>query len=412
MPTLAVGIQTKATLCVWTAHCLLKPLLIRQGFVGRVLLLLLLLPTTIHAQQALYNSGNIRIHANGQLGFHTHLINDTPFENNLGLAGFYGDAPLTVSGAMMPVFYDTELLNPGGLDLLTPLGVTNNHNFIIGDVRTPRNSPDAFKNFIEEAFYVGDSDATKVDGYAAISNKQSFTFPVGDSQQLRPLILNSSGVNAFAKCAYFLEDPNNPSTFPPFSTDNRAQTIAAVSNREFWRLEGSLSSTISLSWNTRSDLGSIAPDLNSITLMGWSKIIGRWVSLGQEALGGDLDNGFISSAPFLPDDYEIITFGSLAEPSDILTLDNYLLTPNGDGINDFLEIIELEQSPNNKLSIFDRNGLLVFEMTNYRNEFTGISNVDNLVINREQGLPEGIYFYVLSMDDLGLNYQGFLYLER
>jgi gliding motility-associated-like protein len=265
---------------------------------------------------------------------------------------------------------------------------------------------------MQEAFYTGETDATKVDGYAAITNKQSFTFPVGDARQLRPLILNSEGVNTFAKCAYFREDPNNPSTFPSFPTTARAQTIAAVSSAEFWRLEGSVPSTVSLSWNPQSNLAAIAANLNSVTLMGWSKSAGRWLSLGQEGAGGDLDNGFVSSAPFVPDEYEIITFGSLAEPTDILSLDNYLLTPNGDGVNDFLEIIELEQSPHNKISIFDRNGLKVFEMVNYTNEFTGTANVDNLVINKKQGLPEGIYFYVIRMDDLGLNYQGFLYLER
>ena len=97
---------------------------------------------------------------------------------------------------------------------------------------------------------------------------------------------------------------------------------------------------------------------------------------------------------------------------ELLTLDNYYVSPNGDGINDFLEIPELELSPNNRLEIYDRRGLKVFQMDNYQNEFTGISNVDNLVLNRNIGLPEGLYFYIVSMDDLGLNFQGFLFLER
>ncbi len=51
-------------------------------------------------------------------------------------------------------------------------------------------------------------------------------------------------------------------------------------------------------------------------------------------------------------------------------------------------------------------------MINYTDQFGGISNIDNLVINRDQGLPEGVYFYVISLDDLSLNYQGFLFLDR
>jgi gliding motility-associated-like protein len=93
-------------------------------------------------------------------------------------------------------------------------------------------------------------------------------------------------------------------------------------------------------------------------------------------------------------------------------LDNYLLTPNNDGINDVLVIEELELSPNNTIQIYDRNGLKVFELNNYTDEFNGFSNIDNLVINREQGLPRGVYFYLINMIDLGLNYQGFLVIER
>ena len=96
----------------------------------------------------------------------------------------------------------------------------------------------------------------------------------------------------------------------------------------------------------------------------------------------------------------------------MLTLDNYIVTPNGDGINDFLEIPELVDNPNNSIRIFDRRGLKVFEMENYTNEFTGYSNVDNLVIAKDLGLPEGVYFYLVTLNDLGLNYQGFLFLDQ
>jgi gliding motility-associated-like protein len=290
--------------------------------------------------------------------------------------------------------------------------VLNNTNFIAGDFTTPRAQTDVFYHFIQEAFYVGDSDASKVDGYATVTEQQSFTFPVGDAAQLRPLILNSESSNPLAKCAYFLEDPDNPSAFPPFDTEIRPRTIGGISGVEFWRLEGSVPSTITLSWNSRSNMGDLVTEVDQIIIMGWNKSAGSWLPLGKLALGGDLGMGFVSSETFVPDEYEVITFGSLAEPEDILTLDNYLLTPNGDGINDVLVVPEMEQSPNNSIRIYDRYGLKVFEMVNYTDEFGGVSNVNNVVIDREKGLPEGIYFYLISLDDLDLNDQGFLYLER
>jgi gliding motility-associated-like protein len=364
------------------------------------------------AQPALYNSGNLRIHEQGQLGFHANLINNGIFDDNLGLVGFYGNAPLEVSGALNPVFFDVEIAADGGVILRTSVSVRNNTNFISGDFRTDKAQPQLFYEFLRDAFYVGESDVSKVEGYATLSGQQNFTFPVGDRQFVRPLILNSEGENAFARCAYFFEDPNFPSTFPGFNTQIKPRTIEAVSTFEFWRLEGSVTSNVTLSWNARSNLVAIAEEVGNILVMGWNKAAQQWLPLGNTAIGGDLTDGFVTSGPFVPDDFEIITFGSLAVAEELLTLDNYYVSPNGDGINDFLLIPELELSPNNRLEIYDRRGLKVFQMDNYQNEFNGISNVDNLVLNRGIGLPEGLYFYIVFMEDLGLNFQGFLFLER
>ncbi len=112
----------------------------------------------------------------------------------------------------------------------------------------------------------------------------------------------------------------------------------------------------------------------------------------------------------MPNDYEAITFGALGEPTELLALDNYLVTPNGDGINDYLEIPELEQSPNNLVRIFNRLGLKVFEQANYTDQFTGIANSGTVIMNREAGLPQGVYYYIASLYDLDLEFQGFLYL--
>ncbi len=363
-------------------------------------------------QTALYNSGNLRIHEEGTLGFHTDLINDGPFDENSGLAGFYGSDLITVSGALAPILYDVEIFNSSGVLLNTSLAVANNTDFFLGDFVSPRNNPSVSYSYLQNAFSTGASDDSKVDGYASLSGQQNFTFPVGDDAQLRPLIMDSNGVNSLALCAYFFEDPNNPSTFPAFNTGIKPRNIFGVSTVEFWRLEGSVLSRVTLAWNPRSNLAGLTADVNSITVMGWSKASSQWVNLGRESLAGDLDNGIVRSAPFIPDDYEILTFGSADEPEELLALEDYYLSPNGDGINDFLEIPELELSPNNRLEIYDRRGLKVFQMDNYRDEFTGISNVDNMVLNRNIGLPEGLYFYIVSMEDLGLNFQGFLFLER
>ena len=95
-----------------------------------------------------------------------------------------------------------------------------------------------------------------------------------------------------------------------------------------------------------------------------------------------------------------------------MDLSNYLVTPNGDGDNDFLKIPELEQFPNNHMRIYTRNGQLVFDQINYTNQFNGYANQGDVVINRKKGLPSAVYFYLVTLDDLNMEYQGFLYLKN
>ena len=373
-----------------------------------------LLTVWSNAQTALYNSGNIQIHEQGQMGFHTNLINDGSFDENLGLAGFYGDLPLIVSGAFAVTFFDLEISNPDNVSLDTSLNTRNNTNFIMGDFFTNRAQTDNYLNFLDNATNNGTSDISKVDGYAGISNQQSFTFPVGDEQQLRQLVLNSDAANIFARCAYFFEDPSNPSSFQTsFDTSTKDGSLGAISTTEFWRLEGGVPSTIQITYNDRSNISALVTDVTRLGIVGWRKSSNQWVSIGSNGAVGDLTQGFISSASFIPDDYEVITFGdSLGEPTAFVNPDNFLVTPNGDGENDVLVIPETDLSPNNTIQIFNRYGLKVFEMNNYTNEFNGFATTNNFVIAKDKGLPMGVYFYILSLDDIDLTFQGFLYLAR
>tara|TARA_R110000868_G_scaffold30589_6_gene112955 strand:+ start:1021 stop:2136 length:1116 start_codon:yes stop_codon:yes gene_type:complete len=366
-----------------------------------------------NAQTALYNAGDMQLHANAEVGFHTSFINDAPFDQNLGLVGFYGTNFLNIQGTVAPVFYDFEVNADNGVALNIATNVTNSANFIYGDVITPKSQPDIYFGILNNAIYTGESNDSKVNGFTLTTNQANYSFPIGDDQQLRRLELRSESTNLTTKSAYFFENPNAPISFATiFETNETARQLDLVNSREFWKLEGSVPSQIELIWNTRSEIGSLSDILENLLVVGWSKTNQEWEILGNTAVSGDLDSGRIISGTFTPDDYEILTIGSLLVPQDRLTIDNFFLSPNGDGINDTLIIEELELSPNNELRIYDRNGLLVFQKENYTNEFRGISNVEGLVINREQGLPAGIYYYVVKLIDLGSEFQGFLYLAQ
>ena len=179
----------------------------------RLFILFLIAVSGLNAQTALQNTGNLRIHENGQIGFHTDLVNNGVFDENQGLAGFYGESLISISGAFFPSFFDAEFVTADGIALNTKVNILNNANFISGDVITQRNESGLALNFQNVAFSTGESDISKVNGYASMAGQQNFIFPVGDFEQLRPLVLNSEAENVTSNCAYFFENPNTPSTF-------------------------------------------------------------------------------------------------------------------------------------------------------------------------------------------------------
>ncbi len=75
------------------------------------------------------------------------------------------------------------------------------------------------------------------------------------------------------------------------------------------------------------------------------------------------------------------------------------LSPNGDGINDYLTIEGITKYPDNKLTIIDRNGILVYEKAGYDNSskvFDGHSNQGKMQ-------QPGTYFYSLDYKVNGEN---------
>jgi gliding motility-associated-like protein len=85
-----------------------------------------------------------------------------------------------------------------------------------------------------------------------------------------------------------------------------------------------------------------------------------------------------------------------------ITLDNSDLdipngfTPNGDMINDVFQIVGLEQYPENKITIFNRWGELVFTAEPYLSDWDGRCNNPTLVLTGDK-VVDGTYFFVLDL---------------
>lgn len=80
-------------------------------------------------------------------------------------------------------------------------------------------------------------------------------------------------------------------------------------------------------------------------------------------------------------------------------------SPNGDGQNDFFVIEDILYSNDNELRIFNRWGQEIYSTANYKNTWNGKNNSGG-------DLPDGTYFYVLNVKDLGKNYSGYVVIQR
>ncbi|MCW2121131.1 gliding motility-associated C-terminal domain-containing protein [Flavobacterium sp. 7A] len=93
------------------------------------------------------------------------------------------------------------------------------------------------------------------------------------------------------------------------------------------------------------------------------------------------------------------------------------VSPNGDGDNDVFYIRGLECYPDNRVEIYNRWGVLVFERDHYNNTdraFRGVSE-GRVTISQSSELPEGTYYYILSYKDSeskGYQKAGYLYINR
>ena len=69
-------------------------------------------------------------------------------------------------------------------------------------------------------------------------------------------------------------------------------------------------------------------------------------------------------------------------------------TPNGDGINDFWHISNIEKHPDHLVEVFNREGSLVYSSNNYQNEPTGAGWNGTW---KGQKLPAGTYYYLIHI---------------
>ncbi|MFC3197150.1 BspA family leucine-rich repeat surface protein [Parapedobacter deserti] len=84
--------------------------------------------------------------------------------------------------------------------------------------------------------------------------------------------------------------------------------------------------------------------------------------------------------------------------SDLPVLVHPVISPNGDGINEFLMIEAIQDYPENRVTIFNRNGTLLWEANGYDNNRVAFRGIGT----GQLPLPAGTYFYIVEVKENGM----------
>ncbi|GGM86205.1 hypothetical protein GCM10010967_18040 [Dyadobacter beijingensis] len=266
----------------------------------------------------------------------------------------------------------------------------------------------------------------QVDGYVSVKGSNRFIFPVSDNSVYRPFAAAADGTHG----AYFSANPAIATTtshkggsYPPlpagapFSPTSKDANIGKVSNREYWDINGTVATKITLSWHLESAMSSFAPggNLNKVYIIGWNG--SRWVKIASTvdavSLFGGASNlsagSMTTTAAIIPNTYIAYTFGAdlsatremaagadstiaLNDGSELLKPENSSLDETGVTVfpNPARDRIFVRGSrPVSEVSIFDLNGRRIMSASG-----AGGRGID---VN---AIPAGIYMVNIK-DDKG-----------
>lgn len=195
-----------------------------------------------------------------------------------------------------------------------------------GVIITDRQAPVSILNFADNASHAGAGENTHVDGYVRKYGHTPFVFPVGDNGFYGPFAASGDGTTG----AYYHANPSiavtsnitggNYPALPagaPFSVEVKADSLHAVSTVEYWDIDGTNATPVTLTWDPGSNLAALTGSkLNLLTIAGWNGQ--KWIAIPSAVdftsvlgVASNLSKGSITSTvSIVPDQYKAYTFAA------------------------------------------------------------------------------------------------------
>lgn len=247
------------------------------------------------------------------------------------------------------------------------------------------------------ASITGGSDQSHINATVYQHGSGDKLFPLGNGSRYLPVSVSG------------IEDPSAVIGITGIELEGgilpKAPSLDAISDKRYWQIDapgGILNSRITLPLRDEVLQGSEG----NIVVAESQDLTFDFISAGQSAFAGSLENGSVTSERLIVSPY--VTLASTSDNGELIVYN--AISPNGEEPNEFLIIGNIEYYPENTFSVFSRWGDKVFEIENYDNKervFRGMTNIGG-----EKELVNGTYFYVVETKKDGKKTNGFLTIKR
>ncbi|KAA6440352.1 T9SS type A sorting domain-containing protein [Dyadobacter flavalbus] len=236
-----------------------------------------------------------------------------------------------------------------------------------GVIITDRQAPISILNFADNTSHAGAGENTHVDGYVQKYGHTPFIFPVGDNGFYGPFAASGDGTTG----AYYHANPSiavtsnitggNYPALPagaPFPVEAKADTLQAVSTVEYWDIDGTNATPLTLTWDPGSNLAALTGSkLSLLTIAGWNGE--KWTVIPSAVdftsvlgIASNLSKGSITSTvAIVPNQYKAYTFAARIEnyPGSVIRFsaepkDNTAVLKLNESEKPDADLIEIERS--------------------------------------------------------------------
>lgn len=349
--------------------------------------------SVLYVKEAIINEGTIINNGDMQVG--GAWTNNAEYDAGEGKITFNSDLPQVINHNDQS--FSKLTLTGGGEKLMLADITIENEITLEGGILVSQNDSKVVLG--ESAVVNGGSDASHINGPVYHRGAGRKVFPVGNGSLFLPVeFLNIEGTSPEVGVTLIETGGTILETSPG---------LRAVSAVRYWEVDATPGSLVNSKVILPVRVEGLAFGTNEYVVAQSDNVSEPFESLGQSAFQGNIAEGRVTSE--LPVTKSLLAVG-VASSDDAVVVHNAISPGMIDERNDFMVIRNIENFPDNKLTVFNRWGDKVFEIHNYNNSdrvFRGKSNIGG-----EKDLSSGMYFYTLETKRDGKKINGFIVVKR